>query len=98
MIEIPRDVFETAAYDSDFKEIKTGYNGRSYATNCTALVGSDDQIRKFFARLGAASMEDDAEFDMYAVDRLADGMGLDNMGRSDLIFYWGERVLTLTEG
>jgi len=57
MIEIPRSVFETAAYDSDFKEIKTGYNGRGYATNCTALVGSDDQIRKFFARLGAASME-----------------------------------------
>jgi hypothetical protein len=97
MIEIPKDVFEQAAYDADFEEIKTGYNGRGYATNCTALVGSDDQIRKFFARLGAASMEDDAGFDMYAVDRLADGMGSDNMGRTDLVFYWGERVLTLTE-
>jgi hypothetical protein len=97
MIEFPRDVFEEAAYDSDFEEIKTGYNGRGYATNCTALVGDTGQVMKFFARLGAVTEEDDAAFDMYTVDRLIDSMGMDSMGRSESIFYWSERVLTLTE-
>lgn len=97
MIEIPKDVFEQAAYDADFDEIKTGYNGRGYATNSTALIGDDSQIRKFFARLGAYAEQEDATIDMYTVDRLIDGMGTDSMGRSDLIFYWSERVLTLTE-
>lgn len=97
MIEIPSDVFEQAAYDADFDEIKTGYNGRGYATNCTALIGDDSMIRKFFARLGAYTEETEATIDMHTVDRLIDGMGTDSMGRSDLIFYWSERVLTLTE-
>jgi hypothetical protein len=107
MIEISRDLFETAAEEAGFEGdedgelIRTGYNGRGYARNCTALVGAEDSLLKFFAELGAASKnteEWEESVDMSTVRRLAVSMGRDSMGRSNEIFYWSENVLKLTEG
>ena len=97
MIEIPKDVFMEAAENADFDDIRTGYNGRGYATNSIGLIGAQEQLLKFFAELGAVTMKADAPIGLDKVSRLADGMGTDNMGRSDLIFYWSENVLKLTE-
>jgi len=107
MIEISRRLFDDAAVEAEFESdsesgevIRTGYNGKSYARNCTALIGTQENLLKFFAELGAATKNTEKWEEKTTLDtvyRLASSMGWDSMGRDSQIFYWTEHVLTLTE-
>lgn len=84
--------------DFDMDQIRYGtYNGRGYAKNCTALVGSLENLARFFANLGEATHIESNKIGMSNVEKLAYSMGYDDMGHSDSIYYWSENNLTLTE-
>lgn len=97
MIKMKRNYFVETAWAVDFDDIREDYTGEGSDTAAIGLVGSLENLLRFFAAIGHDSQMPDSEFSMDDVDRLAYSMGQNSMGRSNAIYYWSERILALTD-